>query len=69
MPSAPSFLQFAREFDHFVSVVAAGAGEHRNFAGRFFDRDLDHAQVFFAGERGAFAGGAAGDQKIDALSI
>ncbi len=48
-------------------VVAARAGQHRNFALGFFERDRDHAQMFLAGERGAFAGGAAGHQEIDAL--
>ncbi len=66
MPSAPSALEFAREFDHFVGVVAARAGEHRDLAVGFFDRDLDHAQMLVAGERRALAGGAAGHQKIDA---
>ena len=32
-----------------------------------FDRDLDHAQMLFARQRRAFARGAAGHQKIDAV--
>ena len=55
-----------RELDHFGGVVAARAGQHRNLALGLFDRDLDHAQMLGARERGALAGGAAGHQKIDA---
>ena len=54
------------QFDDFVGVVAAGAGQHGDFAFGFFQRDLHHAQMLGAGERGALAGGAAGDEEIDA---
>ena len=49
-----------------MRVVAAGAGEDGHLALGLFDRDLDDAEVLVAGERRALAGGAAGDQKIDA---
>ena len=39
-------LQFLRQLDHFGGVVAARAGQHRNLALGFFERDLDHAQMF-----------------------
>ena len=66
MPSTPRRFDLVRQFDHLAGVVAAGAGQHRNFALGFFERDLDHAQVLGARERGALAGGAAGHQEIDA---
>ena len=59
-------FELARQFDHFVRVVAAGAGQHRDFALGLFQRDLDHAQMLGARERRALARGAAGNQKIDA---
>ena len=59
-------LQFAGELDDFGGVVAAGAGEHGDLALGLFERDLDHAQMFVARERGALAGGAAGHQEVDA---
>ncbi len=59
-------FQFFRELDHFGGVVAARAREHRHLPLGFFERDLDHAKVLEAGQRGAFAGGAAGHQKVDA---
>ena len=59
-------FDFVREFDDFVGVVAAGAGEHGNFALGLFQRDLHHAQMLGASERRALAGGAAGNQEIDA---
>ena len=58
-------LQFARQFDDFARVVAARAAQHRHLALGLFDRDLDDAQMLGARERGAFAGGAAGNQEID----
>ena len=65
MPSAPRCFDFLGEFDDFVRVVAAGAGEHGDLALGFFERDLDHAQMLFARERRAFARGAAGHQEVD----
>src|ERR1019366_3890274 len=54
------------EFDDLVGVVASGPGEHGDLALGFFERDLDHAQMLGTRECGAFAGGTAGDKKIDA---
>ena len=48
MPSAPKRCNLVGEFDDFVGVVAARAGQHRNFAFRLFEGDLDHAQVLGA---------------------
>jgi hypothetical protein len=59
-------FEFARQFDDFARVVAARAAQHRHAALGLIDRDLDNAQVFGAREGGAFAGGAAGDQEVDA---
>ncbi len=57
-------LQLAGEFDHLARVVAAGAAKHGRFPLRLIDHNLDHAQVFGARERGAFAGGTARNQKV-----
>src|SRR5436190_1013876 len=54
-------LQLARQLDYFLGIVAAGARQHRDLVLGFFERDLDHAQMLRAGQRGALAGRAAGD--------
>ena len=56
-----------RELDHFGGVVAARARQHRHAALGFFERDLDHAQMFLVRERGTFARGSAGHQEVDAF--
>ena len=66
MPSAPARRHLLRRLDHFVRVVAAGAGEHRNLALRLLDDDLDDAQALGGGERRRLAGRAAGHEKVNA---
>ncbi len=46
--------------------VRGGAGHNRHAPSRHFDRDIDDLQPFVVRKRGRLAGGAAGDQKIDA---
>ncbi len=58
-------LGLSRHFDDVMCVIAAGAGQDGNFALGFFQRDRYDAQMFFLGQRGAFARGAAGHEKIN----
>src|SRR5262249_25843133 len=53
-------------FDHLVRVVAAGAGEDRDLVAGFFDHQLDDASALGGGEGRGLAGGAAGDEKMNA---
>src|SRR5260221_178370 len=59
-------FEFARKFDYFLSVVAAGASEYRNFSVGFPQRNFDDAEMFGARKRWIFAGGAARHQEIHA---
>ena len=43
-PSAPALLHLGRGVNHFLRVVAAGAGEDRHAAVGFVDEDLDDPQ-------------------------
>ena len=65
MPSTRIDASFLASAIDFRRVVAAGAGEHGNAAGSFFERDFHDAQMLSLAERGIFAGGAAGHQKIN----
>ena len=66
MSVGAELLEFVGEGDDFGGVVAAGAGEDRNFALGDFESEFDDAEMFGVGERGAFTGGAAGDEEVDA---
>ncbi len=66
-PVDSHLLQLSCQFDDFVSVVAAGSGQHRHFPLGFFERQFHHPQMLFASQRGALARGSAGNQKVDAL--
>ena len=59
-------LEFESQLDDVRGVVSAGAGQHGNLAARFVDGDFHDAALLGMRERGAFAGGAAGDQEVDA---
>src|SRR5215813_1688203 len=59
-------FDFTGKFDHLLRVVAAGAGEDRNFSGTLLDGDFDNAKVLGARQRRAFPGCAAGYEEIDA---
>ena len=61
----PQALDFARQLDDFLRVVAAGSGQHRNFAFSFLNRDLDYAEVLRAAHRGILASCAARDKKVN----
>ena len=60
------FLDFVGERDDFGGVVAAGAGEDRDLALGDFEGELNDAEMLGMRERGAFPGGAAGDEEVDA---
>ena len=61
------FLGGLREFDGFVRAVGSGAGDDFPAASGKFHGEFDDAVVFLVGERGALAGGAAGDDAGDAV--
>ena len=52
-------------FDCLGSRVGSCASDDRNPAAGNFDGDLNHSQPLFAGERGSFAGGAAGHEEVN----
>jgi len=56
----------AGEADRLVGRVAARAGDDRHVAVRGVGHGLDHFDVFVVGEGGALAGGADGDEAVDA---
>src|SRR5260221_1621935 len=59
-------LEFVGEGDDLGGVVSASAGENRHFALGYFESELDNTEMLGVGERGAFAGGPAGDEEVDA---
>src|ERR1700719_1053555 len=59
-------LEFDGERDDFSGVIAAGAREDGHFALGDFEGELDDAEMLGVRERGAFSGGAAGDEEVDA---
>src|SRR6266404_1016054 len=60
------FLEFVGEGDDFGGVVPTRAGEDGHFALGNFEGNFDDAKMLGVSERGAFASGAAGDEKVDA---
>ncbi len=58
--------KFAREGNHFRSVVAPGAGKDRYLSLGELDGDLDDAKMLFLRQRGALAGRSARNEKIHA---
>ena len=57
----------ARELDRLGGGVAAGAGHHRDPAGRVLDRDPDHLAMLLDAHRRRFAGGADDADALRAL--
>ena len=52
--------------DRILGRIRSGTGHNRYSPSRYFNRDIENLQPFIMRKRGRFAGGAAGDQKIDA---
>ncbi len=61
-------LRVLRQVDGFAGRIAAGAGEHFDFAAGKLDGQLDDMDVFVVVESGRFARGADGDNAINAAA-